>query len=146
MFQEHPVLKNSLLIIDDNPDTLYILADILKSKYDFVECLSDIRQAEKAIAKRNHTHVILDYCLRDGPVTPTLLRQWRDRYPSIVYLALFTGECFQCKMWLKECDDIFEKPGGFYRLLHTLSVLSAESALSEESTGEGDSPSPCALE
>lgn len=110
----------ALLLLDDNQDMLFILNAFLKTAFDVVAQVSSVADAEQALSQGRFTHLVLDYRIETKTLEPTLLKRWRAAYPSIEYIAIFTGVCLERHYCPDGCDEVFLKPADLHRLLRTV--------------------------
>ena len=112
--------QRTLLIVDDEPDLAPILHRLLRDHFTTVLEASNAAQALAHLKASPVTHVVLDASLPDGVSGQGLAQQLRTLFPSVRYLALFSGSPALEGAMLPGVDQVFIKPSGFDALLQTL--------------------------
>jgi len=132
---------SSLLILDDNQDTLFVLKEFLQTAFNPVAQARTVAEAERALAEQRFTHLLLDYRVGSRTLAPALISRWRADHPDIAYVAIFTGVQLERHSWPEGCDEVFQKPDDLHRLLRTMLDLgAADSDPAKESPPSAPAP------
>jgi CheY-like chemotaxis protein len=111
-----------LLVVDDDEDLHSLFRRFLKKSFDSIHLAARATAAAELLASNSITHLVIDAKLHDGdPPGRELLAEWRARYPSIRFAAIFTGS-YPSKP-LEQApgvDAVFLKPNGFDALIERL--------------------------
>ncbi len=114
-----------LLVIDDEEELCDFMQRALRKHFDAIHVAGGSVEALSLLDSQPITHVVCDLFLGEGePLGHELVRGWRNRKPSIRYLALFTGSILDCRDIVAgpgfEVDGLFKKPSGLRDLLAIL--------------------------
>lgn len=114
-------MSRVLLVIDDEPEFGSMMQRALRRHFDDIHVALDSAQAIALLENEPVTHVVCDLYLGDGqPLGHELLRGWRERKPSIRYMALFSGSSIATPVVGEGLDGVFKKPSGLRGLFDAL--------------------------
>jgi CheY-like chemotaxis protein len=111
-----------LLILDDEIEICRMLQRTLRGGFDEVHVATRGTDAEEVLRGRPVTHMIVDLFLgSEEPLGHELVRIWRDRYPHIRHVLVFTGSSVDERPHVYEgVDAVFGKPSGLRDLIDTV--------------------------
>lgn len=116
-----------VLVVDDDPDTLYAIADLLQIEgVEVIEAARSIAEAERALANGfRPSAVILDLHL-NGERGETLLERLRadPRYANLPVIAL-SGDGVALRRLRGDVDGTLSKPAGLNRIIQALGDVCA---------------------
>ncbi|MGC4120351.1 MAG: response regulator [Myxococcales bacterium] len=115
-----PQAARTLLIVDDEPDLAPMFRRFLKRHFTEIFEATGAIQAGEILASKPVTHLIVDASLPDCESGQSMAQQWRSKYSSIRYVALFSGTSALRDAKLPGVDRVFIKPEGFDELVEVL--------------------------
>ncbi|HEY3446619.1 MAG TPA: response regulator [Myxococcales bacterium] len=115
-----PPAARTLLIVDDEPDLAPMFRRFLKRHFAEIFEATGAAQASEILAAKPMTHLIVDASLPDCESGQSMAEQWRSQFPSIRYVALFSGSASLRDARLPGVDRVFIKPEGFDELIAAL--------------------------
>lgn len=110
----------TLLVVDDEPELAPMFRRFLRRHFAAVLEATTATQAAALLAARPVTHLVVDASLPDCDCGQALAEKWRGQYPSLRYVALFSGSTTLRDAKLPGVDRVFLKPEGFDELLAVL--------------------------
>jgi len=114
-------MKSVLLIIDDREEIGRVIKRSLRKNFDDILFAKCAAEAVLLLDANLITHVVCDLFLgKDEPLGHELMREWRNRKPSIKYVALFTGSNTETMPVHDGIDAVFQKPDGLMDLIGIL--------------------------
>ena len=113
--------KETLLIIDDDPQVQRMLMRIFSDHFDVVLTAGTPDEVEAILEQKGVTHIISDYDLgQQYPSGTELIIGWRRQYPSIQRVLLLTGSRLSGADIPPEVDQYFSKGEDTKNLLRAL--------------------------
>ncbi|MCP4599821.1 MAG: response regulator [Proteobacteria bacterium] len=110
-----------LLVVEDNGQVSKMLKNLLGQEFDVVLVADSPAVAELLLGDHTVTHLLCDRELGPGlPYGEALIREWRERYPSIRRALLVTGTAVAPCRLLDGIDCVLPKPVKIVRIVAEL--------------------------
>ena len=98
----------------------------LRGHFHHVHLAGNSREARDLLCSEPITHVVCDLYLGEGePLGHDLMKGWKNKNPSLEYVAIFTGSSLVEPLVGGDIDAVFKKPGGLMKLLEVLKARAA---------------------
>lgn len=119
-------MQRVLLIIDDSEEICALMERVLRNDFEAIHIAGGSTEAISFLESEPVTHVVCDlYLGEDEPLGHELISGWREKKPTIRYVALFTGSSLDLSSTDDEIDELFRKPRGVMDLIRTLKTKAA---------------------
>jgi DNA-binding NtrC family response regulator len=103
-------MEQTLLVFDDDRLTLRSLGRVLRGIFDQTLLVQNARQAEEMLSAHTVTHLLCDRRLAEQQTGDKFIQQWKERWPTIRYAALMTGDDVSPYRDIPQIDAVFNKP------------------------------------